>query len=72
MKNKLAFSKSLLPEYCNGVSAESGTIDVWLDMSVARQVEDVHVGQEAMGGGVESARPVRDKVFKLCLFQEIL
>ena len=61
-EEKLAFSKSLLPEYCNGVSAESGTIDVWLDVPVARQVEDVDVGQEAVGGRVEGARPEQGTV----------
>ena len=32
-----------------------------LDVSVARQVEDVDVGQEAVSGGVEGARPTRVK-----------
>ena len=33
-----------------------------LDVSVARQVEDMDVGQEAMGGRVEGGRPARDEV----------
>ena len=33
-----------------------------LDVSVARQVEDVDVGQEAVNGGVEGAGPSRVKI----------
>ena len=50
------------PEDRDCVSAESGAVDVRLDVSVAHQVEDVNVGQEAVGGGVEGGRPAPRKV----------
>ena len=52
----------IAPEDGDGVSAESGAVDVRLDVSVAHQVEDVNVGQEAVGGGVEGGRPAPRKV----------
>ena len=52
----------VIPEDGDGVPAESGAVDVRLDVSVARQVEDVDVGQEAVSGGVEGAGPSRVKI----------
>ena len=50
-----------VPEDGDGVPAESGAVDVRLDVPVARQVEDVDVGQEAVSGWVEGAGPSRVK-----------
>ena len=52
----------VVPEDGNSVPAESGAVDVRLDVPVARQVEDVDVGQEAVSGGVEGAGPSRVKI----------
>ena len=51
----------MFPEDGDGVPAESGAVNVRLDVPVARQVEDVDVGQEAVSGGVEGAGPSRVK-----------
>ena len=53
------------PEDRDCVSAESGAVDVRLDVSAARQVEHVDVGQEAVSGGVEGARPASTKLLSI-------